>query len=547
MRYYRIALLAHPTYGPGDPVWSCYESLVQAGHAVEIIDPDRFPGVLRSDGTPDDAVLSAFRARFRPDYFSVGNESAEEILGKLNGIAEGRDLPARHFVVFGYVGCDNFGDELIFSTICDQLAERFPGSYVSLIGHNPQASLRRQGVVSVLNEMKFEADVLLNGASALIFMAGIMFDQPFEDWSAGPVDPWLNPRSEIGGQTAFVLMAAARGVPSVFLGIGAGPLANPDAQRLIRLQARNGALYLPRDETTERLLIDAGVPATSVRRKADLAFLCNEEAARGAAAEHLAGLGLKPGGYVVVALRDHESVGEAFVPHVAAALDRLWETSGLRPLFVDFAPEDAAIHGRIRRLMRHMDETRVFGLAYGFAEVIDVLASARLVFAMRLHCSIVANACCVPSIGLDYNDKVGAFYQLMDRSRALLPMDATDEAMASCFSRMLSVDESVQIAGRAEELRTRASEAFDELGEAIDSSKSIYAPRLWYSRRVSLEEQSLHEREVEVEGLRHEAEELRNRLSGTEREVEKLRSSHSFKVGHALMYVPGMVKRLLRR
>lgn len=547
MRYYRIALLAHPTYGPDDPVWKCYESLVRAGHAVEIIDPERFPDVLDPDGTPNESLLAAFRARFRPDYLSVGSETAEEILERLEGSVEGQEDPARHFVVFGYVGCDNFGDELIFSTICDQLSERFPGSYVSLIGHNPQASLRRQGVVSVLNNMKFEADVLLNGASALIFMAGIMFDQPFEDWSAGPVDPWLNPGSEIGGQTAFVLMAAARGVPSVFLGIGAGPLANPDAQRLVRLQARNGAQYLPRDKTTERLLIEAGVPDKSVRRKADLAFLCDGRAARGAAAARLTELGLEPGDYVAVALRNHESVGEEFAPRVAAALDALWETSGLHPLFVNFAPEDDEIHGRIRGLMHHADECRSFGLAYDFPEIIDLLASARFVLAMRLHCSIVANSCGVPSVGLDYNDKVGAFYHLMGRDGALLPMDASETDLASCFDRVLAGREREQILERAAELRALAEEAFVELGEIVEAGEAAYAPRLWYSRRVSFEEKFLHEREAEIGELRRELDGLRRRLSEAEREALEIRESHSFKVGRALMYLPGVIRRMLHR
>ena len=44
MTFYRIALLGHPVFSEGDPVWDCFEQLSVEGHAVEIIDLERFPG-----------------------------------------------------------------------------------------------------------------------------------------------------------------------------------------------------------------------------------------------------------------------------------------------------------------------------------------------------------------------------------------------------------------------------------------------------------------------------------------------------------------------
>lgn len=550
MRYYRIAIVAHPTYEPADPVWSCYEELVMAGHAVEIIDPERFEGVLDASGAICEEKLSAFVRRFKPDCLTDGSEGAQALLARLaREGAVGQEMPARHFVVFGYVGPNNFGDELIFSVICDQLEARYPGCWVSLIGHNPAATLARQGVVSVLNEMKFEADVLLNGASALIFMAGIMFDGPFAGWTAGPIDPWLNPRSELGGQTAFVLMAAARGVPSVFLGIGAGPLANPDAQRLVRLQAANGARYVPRDAVTEELLLAAGVPASSIMRKADLAFLSDVEGARGAARARLAELGVEPGEYVAVALRDHESVDAAFPVCVAALLDHLWEAWGIRALMVDFAPEDAEIHARVREAMRYGSEARSFGLASDFAQTIDVLASARMTCAMRLHCSIVANACGVPSMGFDYNEKVGAFYELMGRGDCLCAMDAPAPALEAAADGLLGSYDAIraEVEQRAGELTRLAGEAFDELERAVAAHPTSYEKRIHYIRRVSIEEEQLAGARWELGQARAELEGARAELAAAQRRIYELEHSNSFKVGSALMYVPGKLKRMAKR
>lgn len=541
MRYYRIALIAHPTYSDDDPVWTCYEELVAAGHAVEIVDPARFPDVVDATGAPDETALKAFRQRFRPDYISKGGESASQILAKLEDSGKGSLEPAKRFVVFGYVGPNNFGDELIFSLICDELAERYPESYVSLIGHDPQATLRRHGVVAVTNEMKFEADVLLNGASALVFMAGIMFDDPFESWTAGPIDPFLNPRSEIGGQAAFTLMAAARGVPSVFLGIGAGPLSNPDAQRLVRLEALNGAQYLPRDATTEQLLLDTGVPSASIERKADLAFLVDSQRYRGAAEGRLKALGVQCGSYVAVALRDHHTVPAEFVSQMAEALDQLWEQQGLRTLFMDFAPEDEEIHRHVRDAMKHGAEAVLFGLTYDASETIDALSSAKLVFGMRLHCSIVANVCGVPSVGLDYNEKVNAYYRLMNQERNLLPLNASSADLLEVAENVLASYDAAreELGAMTAANKLLAKEAFDKLDDIVRAHPTAYARRIVYPRTVSPEELALHACQEELRVANAQLEAAREELA-------EIKHSTTWKVGATLTALPRKIKDRLR-
>ena len=149
MRHYRIAIVAPVEYRADNPVWRCFEDLRLAGHAVELLDPRRFPDIIDERGAPDLRVLAPFLERFRPDCVTVGNEGAESILARLEGTGAGSDEPARRFVVFGYVGPDNFGDELIFSVVCDQIERRFPGAHIQLIGHDPAATLARHGVVSI--------------------------------------------------------------------------------------------------------------------------------------------------------------------------------------------------------------------------------------------------------------------------------------------------------------------------------------------------------------------------------------------------------------
>ena len=545
MSYYRIAIVAPMEVSEDDPSWRCFESLRLAGHAVEIVDPRTFPFALRSDGSVDDDALRPFLERFRPDVVSLGDESAQSLVERLERSgAKGSDRPWRRFVIFGYVGPGNFGDELIFSLICREIEGRWPGAQVELIGHDPAATLRRHGVVSVTTDRKLEADIMLSGADALVFMAGIMFDDPFEWWSAGPVDPFLNPRSEIGGQAAFTLMAAARGVPSYFLGIGAGPLRNPDARRLVRLESTVGAHYLPRDETTERLLLEAGVPASSVERKADLAFLLDPSWARGTVAPFLEKSGLAPGSYMAVSLREHRTVPEGFARTVAEALDEAWEREGIPSVLVDLAPEDAAIHRAVRDAMRRPEAA--VALAPGDDErlVVDLLANARCALAMRLHCSIVANACGVPSAGFDYNEKVGAYYRLAGSGDSLLPMDASAADIAAALGRLERDSTASDSVAR---FRKLALQAFDRLEEGLGADPPRQEPRTLYPRSISLEELALRDAERSLDGARQEVESLRHQLGEARAECDELLASTTWKAGRAVTALPRALKDALLR
>lgn len=539
MKYYRIALVAPMEYRDDDPVWTCFETLRLAGHAVEVIDPRRFADIIDENGTPNAAALAPFIARFAPDYLGDGHEGAEGILAKLAQTDRGSDEPARRFVVFGYVGPNNFGDELIFSLICREIERRFPRAHIQLIGHDPNATLHRHGIVSTTCERKLDADIMLRGASALVYMAGIMFDDAFEWWSAGPVDPFLNPRSELGGQAAFTLMATMNDVPAVYLGIGAGPLANPDGHRLVRIEARCGARYLPRDAETERLLLAAGVPAELVNRKADLAFTLERTEPTDAVRKTLESHNMEPGGYLAVSLRDHRTVPEGFADTMAQGLSAICRAHGLSCLFIDLSPEDTGLHRAIADRMDTDVARAAVDVSRDGETAVGLIDQARAVVAMRLHCSIVANAHGVQSIGLDYNEKIAAYYDLMDRTRYLLPMDCSAADLARVFAGLDTEreDDLARTEERAQSCRALATEAFDEFERIVREHKvPALEKRMLYPRSVSIEEERWHDAERERDEARADADRLRQ-------ELDRVRTSTTWRVGSAVTALPRALKR----
>ncbi len=546
MKHYRIAIVAPVEYRSDDPTWRCFEALRLAGHAVELLDPRRFPAIIGEDGNIDPSIAARFLERFRPDCITYGDETAEEILARLDSERIGSEIAPRRFVIFGYVGPNNFGDELIFSLICQEIERRFPNAHIQLIGHDPQATLQRHGVVSTTCERKLDIDIMLRGASALIYMAGIMFDDAFEAWSAGPVDLFLNPRSEIGGQAAFTLMASLYRVPTIYLGIGAGPLANPDAQRLVRLEARNGARYFPRDGETVSLLLDAGVPSEQIEQVADLSFALEGDFT-GTAAPTLEALDLQAGSYIAVSLRDHRTVPDGFEQTAARALEAIARQHHQAILFLALAPEDESISRRVMSLLPASCKATLFDPGTDEQLAVSLLASARAVIAMRLHCSIVANACGVPGLGLNYNEKIEAFYNLMDRTDYLLSMDASSAEIVDAFSRMCEHgdEDRYRIAAHTDRNRKQAKHAFDAMQDIVQSASPIpLEPRILYPRTVSFEEQYWREAERNLLQTYAERDDALRELEALRRELERTKASTTWKVGSALTSLPRALKRV---
>lgn len=532
--YYRIAIIASGDPYAYGPSWDAYEQLKLAGHAVELLDADRVPDLLGPDGAPNRALLAMFEQTFKPDYIAYQGETAEEILAALEATDAGSPERVRHFVVFGYVGPNNYGDELLFEVLKRRLFARYPGCYISLVGHDTREALLRRGVAGALPNEKAACRAMLNGADVQIVFAGLMYETPFLKFTSGLVDLFQDPYSEIAGQAAMVLLAWLCGVPTVFVGMGVGPLGNPDAQALVRLASLAAPRFVTRDAHSAALLRQAGVADDLVQEKADLAFLIDPRDYDEPPA-WLADNGLKAGGYAAVALRqDDKPMPEGLFVQVAGALDRLYEDKGLTPLFIDFAPEDRAVHEQVVRAMRHGD-VAIIRDSLDIDETLGCLSHARMTLAMRLHCSILGNLFGKPSVGLDYNDKVGAYYRQMGNDDCLCALDASADEMAAAAFRALEKDLSaveVQVARN----RELASEAFGILCGVIDAREAQPTAQSRYPRVVS-------SADVRNRSLQSQLDAALARAEAAEARVREIEESTTWKAGRALTAVPRFVKR----
>lgn len=531
--FFRIAIVARPGDLPNDTVWRTYNQLVAAGHAVELINPDRVPGILLPDGTVDASLLRHFSDVFRPDLVTTDASDAASLVEECERRgAKGMDLPAKRFVVLGYIGERNFGDELVFSLIAKHILDTYPEGYVSLVGHNPADSFERHGVNSIDVTDKFEMDLMFNGAAALVFMAGVLFDIYFGT-TAGRIDFMLEPEWEIPGQAACAQLAWMHGVPTVYMGIGAGPLSNPDAQACLRTTAAFGAVYCPRDPETHALLSKAGIPESSMHDTADIAYSLAGHHAEYRNAAHEAGTALHTadgaGRPLVVTLRDFHTVGASLIENTAQALDAMVREFGIAVELLDLAPEDGLVHAQVAEAMECKDAVSHVG-AGSLEDAIAHLAAAEAVLATRLHGSIVANAFGVPSVGFNYNEKVESHYRIHGREDVLLDLDASAEDIKGALRCCLSKREEMsrEIADFvATSLEPAAARNFEVLDRVVKERPNRARCLEIYGKRTSPSAMRARELEAQLAAERAEKEALA-------REIQELRSSTSWKIGRAL-------------
>ena len=495
-----------------------------------------------------------------PRVSSTFDEGVEEfldgVLGADEGAAGGTPGPARIATVLGYVGRGNFGDEYILSTIAERLAERCPGTVTVAVGEDPWHTLINRGIYAITLADKAALEGMLSRSSVALAMAGLLFDQGIR-WTMGEAELLSSvSHTDIPGMAGFVGLAHLNEVPVVFYGIGAGPLKNRDSKRLVRLMGTLGVRFACRDAETARLISACGVPDSQVVQRADVAFTGASRRTKyvdGWLAEHALSADDKK--LVVVSLREYENVPEDFAERIARACDMACERHDeARFVFCILDASDRALSERVVAAMAHADRAFVFDAGDDIDAMGDMICRAHAGLSMRYHCSLLLFRSGVPCVGLGYLPKVEALYEEVGLAEeGLLPMDATSGYIAGALSHVLEDWKagSTRVSAGAVALAELARSSEDELVELLEHTPAA-AVRIGVPEQFFLFDAAASDRELR--DVRARLRDAEARLADAERafaearaRVDELEQSNSFRVGSALMRLPGKLKRALGR
>jgi polysaccharide pyruvyl transferase CsaB len=290
-----------------------------------------------------------------------------------------------NFLLSGYYGFGNLGDEMLLGVIAGKLRERYPAARIEVLSEAPEQTARdfqveatpRMDLSGVKRAIE-RADIVLSGGGgllqnvtslkSLLYYAGIV-------------------RAAIHAGRKTMVFAQSIG-PLDFIG-----------RQTVRECCKGLQAATVRDERS-RTLFESLVDGVVVERSADPVFLIDPPAAQGAAGV----LGPDADPLVVVCVRKTAAFADGIGP-IAAAVDQLAEL-GARVVFLPIGGiVDAEASTEIIRRCRCAPMLLPFDRR---ATAAGVIARARLVIGVRLHALILAIRFGVPFLAIPYDPKVSA-------------------------------------------------------------------------------------------------------------------------------------------
>ena len=498
------------------------------------------------------------------DDLPHADQMLESLFSYADSIARGpvRSLgrPAIKVVLYGWFGAQNFGDDLLLELVHVRVREHYPSAETLVIGANPHQIRVQHGFEATEPHQKHRICEWLDGAAALIYCGGLMFDDPLGQ-TAGEAelafDPWIDP----AGQAAICSLARMYDVPTYFLGIGGGPMDTPAMQRYAKLMSAVGAHFLTRDHNTSDLLLAAGVGPRQVSSYADLsfgakryvdkhvAFLDSEEAWRWLQAQG------RP--YLVVSLRSCHRNPPDLASRVAQTLDGVCERRDVSVLYLPLDTDDVGIQRQAFDLMEHKERAYLIGQRPTVETILSYISRSSATLSMRLHCSLLHMVFGKPAVGLNYNDKIEAQFTAIGQEGRLLSLDASAKDMSALLVDALDASESFadEVADVMAQQQALVDAEFCELFAAIDkvvtkrSNSAITRPKTYcYPRSVSLTEQELDCARSEVQRLQARVASLERERDAAVCEVAAVRGSTSYRLGNIMVRpISALKRRLLRK
>ncbi|HTW83915.1 MAG TPA: polysaccharide pyruvyl transferase CsaB [Candidatus Sulfotelmatobacter sp.] len=313
------------------------------------------------------------------------------------------------FLLSGYYGFGNLGDEALLEIIVEQLRARWPACEVDVLSGDPAQTARTYGVEATPRMDRTRVKAAIDRADVVLSGGG------------GLLQNVTSLRSLLY-YGAVIRSAVHAGRPTMIFAQSVGPL-DFWGRAVVRSCCKGVVAATVRDEQS-RSLLHGLLPEVPIERTADPVFLFQP----GSEPLDLTAEGLADDGtpLVVVSMRKWQGA-EATAQALAFVVDRLADRYGARVAFLPLGgASDAEVSTTV---IRRCASAPVLLPDYPLGQAAQVIERASLVIGMRLHALIIAARLAVPFISLPYDPKVAALTD--DLHYPLEPLFVPGSAMPS--------------------------------------------------------------------------------------------------------------------
>ncbi len=438
-------------------------------------------------------------------------------------------MPKR-YLISGYFGFSNAGDEAILSVLLQDLRQVAPGAELYVLSGNP-ADTERQHTVQAIPASDIQALLDTAAASDGLIVGG---GGVFQDYWGAQKETLLTPlQAGLPFYSSLPMLGWLLEKPVLIHAAGVGPLFSPEAEELTRLSFELAALASVRDGESQVLLTSLGLPTDTFPITADPAFRLTPD--RQQAAKVLATLPLNlQAPRMGVCLRGWEQAvpAEEWQAQAAEALDAFIERTGCGLLFVPFhclpgsaLTDDSAAARSVTTRMKHNEQTILLKGVHPPSVLAGLVAGCDLTLGMRYHSVVFSALSGVPVVALAYDDKVTHVMNDLGLGEFTLPIAGLSsekllESLNAAWDRRIELRNLVE-AG-CSELKLRATgnrtlvEKFVELkmdASPMGSGRFFKQFSLDQARLLSEKFVALQERNLQLAAQQRESAELLERIA----------------------------------
>lgn len=358
------------------------------------------------------------------------------------------------FVISGYFGFDNAGDEAILAAMVQHLKECDPACEITVLSGNPARTIKTQGqgvrailrtdLRSVVEALR-RSDLFVSGGGSLL-----------QDVTSSRSIPYY---------LGLVGLAKILGKRVFFYSQGVGPIRGILGRTMVRWICNRVDAVTVRDSESLELLRSLGITKPPITVVPDPVFGLRRIESGTPDKPDTADRPL-----IGFALREWPA-GEGFWKALGAAADELISRLGARVVFIPFQfPRDVEASKRVAGMMR--GEARVVGADCAGEECLHwdklmaLIGSLHLLVGMRYHALVFAAVMGVPFVGISYDPKVSHLLRLLGESEAGNISDLTADTLVAkvteVWARRGGTSDSLRlrVGALGEEARMAATKAY---------------------------------------------------------------------------------------
>jgi len=370
------------------------------------------------------------------------------------------------FVLSGYYGYNNIGDDALLFSILSSIFKLKNNLKVCVLTKNPRKIQKKLDgrFANTVAEPRFNLLTVRNAikkSRALVFGGGTLLQ---DSTSSRSLRYYL-----------WLIKTARRyNKKTMLYANGIGPLHYGEDK--VRQLIDYISLATIRDEDSYKYLLELGMDKSKVHLTADEAVMIEDyrDIVGGSDTNSQERAEFMTGDYIVVSVRKWQGLGVEFFEGFSAAVDSICREHNLSPVYIVMCPgQDKAVSQRLADSNRRAYVADIGG---DIGKILEIIASAKAVIAMRLHALIFASAFGAPMIGVSYNPKVSSFLeQIYGNDNFTIELDRFDkDTLVEKFRVLLSNSEELshEISLKAQESRVLAEQNARLLLEELEDTEN---------------------------------------------------------------------------